>query len=125
MVHDRALLRIVRDLQDLPGQHLFKYMDDDGALHEIGSHDVNRYIAETMGSGFSAKHFRTWGGTLVAFEAWLEGSGAVALNAVLRRVADELGNTPAVSRKSYVHPAVLAAIKGKLAPPQRLPRRTQ
>lgn len=125
VVQDRALLRIVRDLQDLPGQHLFKYADEDGALHEIGSHDVNRYIAETMGSGFSAKHFRTWGGTLVAFEAWLEGGGAVGLTAVLRRVADELGNTPAVSRKSYVHPAVLAAIKGKLQPPQRLPRRTR
>ena len=125
VVQDRALLRIVRDLQDLPGQHLFKYVGEDGALHEIGSHDVNRYIAETMGSGFSAKHFRTWGGTLVAFEAWLGGGGVVGLTAVLRRVADELGNTPAVSRKSYVHPAVLAAIKGKLAPPQRLPRRTQ
>lgn len=125
VVHDRALLRIVRDLQDLPGQHLFKYVGEDGALHEIGSHDVNRYIADTMGSGFSAKHFRTWGGTLVAFEAWLEGGGAVGLTAVLRRVADELGNTPAVSRKSYVHPAVLAAIKGKLAPPQRPPRRMQ
>lgn len=125
VVQDRALLRIVRQLQDLPGQHLFQYPDEDGSLHAVGSHDVNRYIAETMGSGFSAKHFRTWGGTLAAFEAWLEGGGAASLSAVLGRVAEELGNTPAVSRKSYVHPAVLAAIKGKRAPPQRLPRRTQ
>jgi DNA topoisomerase-1 len=125
VVQDRALLRVVRDLQDLPGQHLFKYRDEAGELREISSHDVNRYIAETMGSGFSAKHFRTWGGTLVAFEAWLSARGNITLDGVLRHVAIELGNTPAVSRKSYVHPAVLAAIKGKLAPPTRLPRRTQ
>jgi DNA topoisomerase-1 len=125
VVQDRALWRVVRDLQDLPGQHLFKYEGEDGAAHEIGSRDVNRYIAETMGCGFSAKHFRTWSGTLVAFEAWLAARGAIKLDAVLRRVAEELGNTPAVSRKSYIHPAVLAAIKGKFAAPARLPRPAQ
>ena len=127
IMRDRALVRIVRDLQDLSGQHLFKYVDAAGIVHEIGSADVNRYIAETMGQQFSAKHFRTWGGTLVAFEAWVAARGAIRLDAVLRKVADELGNTPTVSRKSYVHPAVIAAIKGKNAfrVPTRLPRATQ
>jgi DNA topoisomerase-1 len=111
ILHDRALLRIVKDLADLSGQRLFQYVDETGATHEIGSSDVNRYITEIMGSAFSAKHFRTWGGTLVAFEAWAAADGAVTLDAVMRQVADELGNTPTISRKSYVHPSVIAAIK--------------
>ncbi len=117
ILHDRALLKIVRDLQDLPGQHLFKWVDEDGQIHAITSGDVNRTIAEVMGAGFSAKHFRTWHGTLAAFRAWRNARGPVALDAVMRIVADELGNTPAVSRKSYVHPAVIAAIRNKSAPP--------
>jgi DNA topoisomerase-1 len=111
MLRDRALLRIVKQLQDLSGQHLFQYLDEQGVPHEVGSGDVNRYICESMGSPFSAKHFRTWGGTLVAFDAWRAAGGTARLEAILRQVADELGNTPTVSRKSYVHPAVIAAIK--------------
>ncbi len=111
ILHDRALLRIVRDLQDLSGQRLFQYRDDCGAAHDIGSSDVNRYIGEVMGQRFSAKHFRTWGGTLVAFQAWRAAGGTATLDAVMAKVAADLGNTPSVSRKSYVHPAVIAAIK--------------
>ncbi len=126
-VRDRALLRIVRDLQDLSGQHLFQYRDETGRPRAISSCDVNRYIGEHMGDSFSAKHFRTWGGTLVAFETWLAARGAITLDAVLRKVADDLGNTPSVSRKSYVHPAVIAAIKARAVNrlPARLPRPTR
>jgi len=126
-VRDRGLLRIVRDLQDLSGQHLFQHVNAGGQVHAIGSGDVNRYIAESMGSLFSAKHFRTWGGTLVAFTAWQGARGAITLDAVLRKVADELGNTPTVSRKSYVHPAVIAAIKGNGTQrvPVTMPRATK
>jgi len=116
-LRDRAVLRIVRDLQDLSGQRLFQYLDGGGAAHDIGSGDVNRYISEIMGQRFSAKHFRTWGGTLVAFQAWRAAGGAVTLDAVLEKVAADLGNTPGVSRKSYVHPAVIAAIK-RAEPPE-------
>jgi DNA topoisomerase-1 len=126
-VRDRSLLRVVRDLQDLSGQHLFQYRDAAGQPHEISSGDVNRYIGACMGDSFSAKHFRTWGGTLVAFEAWVAARGAITLDAVLRKVADELGNTPTVSRKSYVHPAVIAAIKTRAVNrlPTRMPRPTR
>jgi len=125
ILHDRALLRIVKDLADLSGQHLFQYVDELGAKHDIGSSDVNRYITEVMGAEFSAKHFRTWGGTLVAFETWTASGGAITLDAVMRQVADELGNTPTISRKSYVHPAVIAAIKSGEPPQQKLPRPTR
>ena len=126
ILHDRALLRIVRDLQDSPGQRLFQYTDEAGLRHDIGSGDVNRYISETMGQQFSAKHFRTWGGTLVAYEAWMAAGGTTTLDAVLREVAEELGNTPAISRKSYVHPAVIAAIKAGTVPAvTRAPRATR
>jgi DNA topoisomerase-1 len=120
-LRDRALLRIVRDLQDLSGQRLFQYVDDCGAAHDIGSGDVNRYVSDIMGDRFSAKHFRTWGGTLVAFEAWRAAGGAATLEAILHQVAAELGNTPSVSRKSYVHPAVIAAIKSGAQPAQVAP----
>ena len=123
ILHDRALLRIVKDLADLSGQHLFQYLDETGGKHDIGSCDVNRYISEVMGAAFSAKHFRTWGGTLVAFEAWTAANGAITLDAVMRQVADELGNTPTISRKSYVHPAVIAAIKSVEPPSAILPKR--
>ncbi|WP_420382134.1 DNA topoisomerase IB [Novosphingobium sp.] len=128
ILHDRALLQIVKGLADLSGQRLFQYVDELGARHDIGSSDVNRYISEIMGAQFSAKHFRTWGGTLVAFEAWTDAGGAITLDAVMRQVADELGNTPTISRKSYVHPAVIAAIKSGKPPStilQKAPRPTK
>ena len=123
-VRDAGLLRFVRTMQDLPGQRLFQYLDADGQRHEVGSSDVNAFIRETMGAEFSAKHFRTWGGTLVAFEAWLASRGEIGLKPALQLVADALGNTPAISRKSYVHPAVLDVLKARdmARLPPRLPR---
>ncbi len=114
-VSDRRLARIVKKLQDLPGQEIFSYLDEeDGTVRNITSQDVNDYLREITGQDFTAKDFRTWAGTVLA---------AVALNQVekaetkkaakqnietaVSAVAKILGNTPAVCRKCYVHPAVL------------------
>lgn len=124
---DPALVRCVRKMQDLPGQHLFQYLDEDGSPVPVHSHDVNEYLAETMGEGFTAKHFRTWAASTLGFALLCEQPG-VTLRALLEEVSQRLGNTPAIARKSYIHPAVLAAAKGDPgAPslPERLPRATQ
>ncbi|PZU10923.1 DNA topoisomerase IB [Sphingomonas sp.] len=108
-IEDRRLATIVRRTQDLPGQRLFEYVGEDGALHPVGSADVNDYIREAMGGDFTAKHFRTWGASLLAFEHILLAarSGHLSLKPMLEEVASALGNTPAISRKSYVHPALI------------------
>jgi DNA topoisomerase I len=115
-LRDARLARIVKRCQDLPGQELFQYLDEDGQVQDVDSDDVNRYLREISGQDFTAKDFRTWAGTVAA--AWaleeLEAfdSQAQAKRNVVRaieRVAAQLGNTPAVCRKSYVHPAVLDA----------------
>jgi DNA topoisomerase-1 len=129
---DPSLVRCVRKMQDLPGQHLFQYLDEDGAPVPVHSHDVNEYLAETMGCApdgecFTAKHFRTWAASTLAFALLFENPG-LSLRAMLDDVSQRLGNTPAIARKSYVHPAVIAAAKGDAdAPklPQRLPRATR
>ncbi len=128
-VRDRGLLRFVRAMQDLPGQRLFQYLDDDGARHDVTSSDVNAYLHDIMGLGISAKHFRTWGGSVTAFAAIYRGQGKVGLKTLLQTVADALGNTPAISRKSYVHPALLELAKSADQEAWRkgvkLPRATQ
>jgi DNA topoisomerase-1 len=115
-VTDRRLARIVRRCQDLPGQELFQYVDDGGARQTIDSADVNAYLKEIGGEDFTAKNFRTWAGTVLAALALQEGhafdSRAQARRNVARAigtVARQLGNTPAICRKSYVHPAVIDA----------------
>jgi len=108
-ITDTRLLRFVRQVQDLPGQHLFQYLDEDGDARPITSSDVNAYIADAMGGPFTAKHFRTWGASTIAFETLAERH--VSLKELLEPVAQALGNTPAISRKSYVHPALLALCK--------------
>ena len=111
---DRRLARIVKKVQELPGQELFGYVADDGQVYDVKSQDVNDYLREITGEDFTAKDFRTWAGTVLA---------AVALNAVepfetkkqakqnvkhaISAVSKILGNTPAICRKCYVHPAVL------------------
>jgi DNA topoisomerase I len=110
---DRRLARIVQRCQDLPGEDLFQYLDDDGVRQSVGSGDVNDYIREISGEEFTAKDFRTWAGTLLAVEA-LTGIGPwssqrQAKSNVLRaidQVAEQLNNTRAVCRKYYVHPVV-------------------
>ena len=115
-VIDRRLARIVRRCQELPGQELFQYVDADGERRSIDSADVNEYLRDVAGEDFTAKDFRTWQGTVLAAWALKEfeivDSEAQAKQNVMRaieRVAQQLGNTPAVSRKSYVHPSVIAA----------------
>ena len=109
-ITDRSLLRFVRAMQDLPGQHLFQYLDEDGAPCPVSSGDVNAYLRETMGEEFTAKHFRTWHASALAFELLAKSTGKITVKALAQEVSDRLGNTPAIARKSYIHPAVLALI---------------
>lgn len=123
---DGTLSRIVKRCQDLPGQHLFQYMNGDGAPQPVSSTDVNDYIREATGEDFTAKHFRTWSASVIAFEQ-ICGSGGdgVGLNAMLEPVAEALGNTPAISRKSYVHPALIEAVKADKGAGLQCPRPTK
>lgn len=113
---DRRLARVVKACQDLPGQRLFQYEDDEGRRHAVESADVNAYIRAAMGEDFSAKDFRTWAGTVSATRALLSlpecASASAAKKNVttcIKAVAGILGNTPAVCRSSYIHPVVLSA----------------
>ncbi len=110
-VTDRRIARIIRSLQELPGQALFKYVDEEGKRREITSSDVNAYLAEWK---ITAKDFRTWAGTVMAVDllrsAPLPRSvthGKREITAILRQVSQRLGNTVAVCRKAYIHPALL------------------
>lgn len=110
-VSDRGLVSFVRKMQDLPGQHLFQYLDDDGCACPVGSGEVNDWLREVMGEDFTAKHFRTWRASVLGFAALAQASEKVPLKDLLAEVSDHLGNTPAIARKSYVHPAVLALVE--------------
>jgi DNA topoisomerase I len=129
-IEDRRLAGIVRRTQDLPGQHLFEYLDEDGAPHPVGSAEVNDYIREATGGDFTAKHFRTWGASLLAFEhiVGTAKDGKLSLKPMLEAVAAALGNPPAISRKSYIHPALIALCREGDASEictLRMPRATQ
>ncbi|KHK91106.1 DNA topoisomerase IB [Novosphingobium malaysiense] len=126
-VTDRGLLRFVKQVQDLPGQHLFQYRDNAGEFHPVNSADVNDYIHETMGEAYTAKDFRTWRASVLAFEWLTRSEGHRTLREMLAHVAEHLGNTPAVARKSYVHPDLIEMVRsGDLAEiPDTLPRRTK
>ena len=111
---DRRLARIVRECQEIPGYELFEYVDDEGRPHTVDSSDVNEYLREISGEDFTAKDFRTWAGTVLACLTLREyeefGSQTQAKKNVvqaIKAVAERLGNTPAVCRKCYVHPAVV------------------
>ena len=109
---DRRLARIVRACRELPGQHLFQYLDDEGNRHSVGSGDVNDYLREASGQDFTAKDFRTWGGTVLAASLLLGDGTAppeLSLPQIVKQVAANLGNTPAVCRGSYMHPVIIAA----------------
>ncbi len=123
---DRNLVRIARRTQDLPGQNLFEYVDEEGHVCPATSGDVNAYIKEAMGEEFTAKDFRTWGASTIAFEEMIRRCrkhGSVKLKSMIEPVAEALGNTAAISRKSYVHPALIEAAKDAGAIGERpLPR---
>jgi DNA topoisomerase I len=112
-ITDSSLKRVVKRCQELPGQMLFQYVNGDGEPQAITSSDVNDYIRESSGGDFTAKHFRTWGASVIAFEQLLKKSehSRISIKTVVEPVAEALGNTVAMSRKSYVHPALLDAVK--------------
>jgi DNA topoisomerase-1 len=126
-LHDRRLARIVKVCRDLPGQELFQYIDTRGRRRSIGSGDVNEYVREISRQDFTAKDFRTWAGTVLAARSLAvirhDHSGRVTKRDLVRAVesvADRLGNTKAVCRKSYIHPAVLDAyLEGDTIRPAR------
>jgi DNA topoisomerase-1 len=117
-IHDRRLARIIKKIQDLPGQELFHYIGDDGEIESISSADVNGYLFDVTGEHFTAKDFRTWWGTVLTLtELALQDcaasptAGKRAISAVMKKVSHQLGNTPTVCRKCYVHPAVIHAFE--------------
>jgi DNA topoisomerase-1 len=122
-MRDRRVARVIKALQELPGQELFTYVEDDGEVRRIDSDDVNAYLREIAGEDFTAKDFRTWAGTVLAAQslAVIEPVASVRgarknVTAAVARVAERLGNTPAVCRKCYIHPAILESyIDGELA----------
>jgi DNA topoisomerase I len=115
-LHDARLARVIKSCRDLPGHELFQYVDQHGKRQVVGSADVNTYLRETSGENFTAKDFRTWVGTVLAAKALdaLEAFRSAAeakrrIAAAVESVAKQLGNTKAVCRKCYIHPAILEA----------------
>jgi DNA topoisomerase-1 len=124
-IASRRLANVIKRCQELPGQELFRYVDDDGEVRPIESEDVNEYLGEITGKDFTAKDFRTWAGSVLAARFFREcepsdEESRQTRKEVVRtiaRVAAELGNTPAVCKKCYIHPAVIAAyLAGSLRP---------
>ena len=116
-IHNRRVANIVKSCQELPGQHLFQYVDSDGAPQKVTSSDVNDFLREASGRAVTAKDFRTWAGTVEAAVAFhrLIADGEAPLKKhvrmVLEQVAAKLGNTPSICRKCYVHPEVISAFE--------------
>jgi DNA topoisomerase IB len=115
LIDDKRIVKIVRRCQEIPGQHLFQYINDEGQRCPIDSGQVNEYLGEAMGDDFTAKDFRTWGATLLAItllartplpESRSERAMKKKIAEVVKQVASQLRNTPAVCRKSYINPAV-------------------
>ena len=128
-ISDRNLQRVVKKCQELPGQRLFQYVNGDGNPQAISSGDVNDYIRDATGGDFTAKHFRTWGASVLFFKQLLAKAEEkrLSLKTAIEPVAEALGNTPAISRKSYVHPALIHLLEedprdplhGFIPPPPR------
>lgn len=115
-LQDIKIARILRRMMDLPGQHLFQYIDDEGQAQQIESADVNQYLQDMADQAFSAKDFRTWAGTVLAAQelASLETASSPTqakrnINNAVGNVAKRLGNTKAICRKCYIHPEVIQA----------------
>jgi DNA topoisomerase-1 len=115
-VRDRRLARLIRRIQELRGQRLFEYLDEDGTRHEVRSEDVNAYLREIAGADVTAKDLRTWAGTVLAFRALRsvapgerEAENRRTVARAVVEVSGSLGNTPAVTRASYVDPAIIDA----------------
>lgn len=126
-ISDPKLANIIKQLDELPGYEIFRYQDDTGAMHDLHASDVNLYIKEHMGEEFTAKDFRTWGGTLLATSAIIrdelsadasQATRKKQLTAIVKRVAKKLGNTPAIARGSYIDPRVIEAYEDGVSVPK-------
>jgi len=127
-IKDSKIARIIKQLDELPGHELFRYQDELGTMHDLHASDVNRYIKTHMGEEFTAKDFRTWGGTLLATSSLLQDTLSddasqtarkKAVTKIVKRVAKKLGNTPAVARSSYIDPRVIEAYENGSVPKVR------
>ncbi|MDN3644980.1 DNA topoisomerase IB [Pontixanthobacter aestiaquae] len=125
-LQDPELANAVQDARDVPGQHLFQYYDLDGQRQPIGSGDVNEYLRDTMGENFTAKNFRTWHASVLALGALANCRDHLTITTMCEGVAERLGNTPAITRKSYIHPAVISLVEtqDKWRESTCMPRRT-
>ncbi len=126
-ITDPQIARIIQQLDDMPGYEIFRYLDSDGKLHDIHSNNVNKYIKRYMGDEFTAKDFRTWGGTLLAVSALLAEDHSEArtktattktIQKVVKQVAKRLGNTPAVAKSSYIDPRVFTVFEDGVSIPK-------
>lgn len=126
-ISDSKVARIIKKLDELPGYEIFRYKDNDGTMHDLHSSDVNQYIKRHMGEEFTAKDFRTWGGTLMATSAIIrekiddDTTQTVRkrqLTKIVKKVARKLGNTPAVARGSYIDPRVIEAYEDGVSVPK-------
>ena len=137
VLDDARLVRLVRRCQQLPGQALFQYRDDEGNVVPVESGEVNDYLRDATGDAFTAKDFRTWGGTLAAYQRFAQtplpesGDGGppseraltVMQNAIIKEVANALGNTPAICRKAYIDPSIFEGWRAqRLLRPGEAPR---
>lgn len=122
-VRDPRLARVISQLDEMPGYEIFRFFDEDGIIHGVDSHRVNAYVKRHMGEEFSAKDFRTWGGTLLATSALLaveaddDIEDATIVREVVEQVAARLGNTPAVTKDSYIDPRVFQAFEDGMTIP--------
>ena len=116
---DGHLKRVINRCHELPGQMLFQYVDGDGEPRPVSSSDVNAYIKEKTGGDFTAKHFRTWGASVIALDELLKkkDDAQITVKTMIEPVAEALGNTVAVSRKAYVHPGLVEAIAASARDP--------
>jgi DNA topoisomerase-1 len=121
-VRDRRIARVIRACQELPGQELFQYLDEEGQTRDVTSSDVNAYLREISAQDITAKDFRTWHGTVLAamalqeFEKFDNQAGAKRnIKQAIQKVAARLGNTPTICRKCYIHPEIITTyIEGSL-----------
>lgn len=126
-IDDPTLVRILKKLDEMPGHEIFRYEDSVGTLHDLHAADVNQYIKQHMGEEFTAKDFRTWGGTLLATGAALKDdtdsevsqtARKKVVTTIVKRVAKRLGNTPAIARSSYIDPRVITAYEDGVTLPK-------
>ena len=115
-IKSKSLAKIVSQCQDLPGQHLFQYIDEDGKRQPVDSSDVNEYLNRIVNKDFTAKVFRTWGATVLAAENFSEvqpekdeKKNKRIISGIVKKTAEELNNTPAVCREYYIHPDIINA----------------